>query len=358
MELYLLDEDLKAIAIVDVFKSMIWTERYYKAGDFELVVSPYDSFIPLLSQIEYINIQESDRTMIFEYLNLHSEIDTGPSLILKGRTLESILERRIVWKPTSLSGDLQTEIEKLLNENIISPTDSGRRISRFEFVASTDPEITTLNIDTQFFGETLYEVISKICESANIGFKMTLGSNGKFQFRLYAGVNRSYSQSDAPYVVFSPNFDNSPEADYIETDQLVRTIVLVAGEKGVGNQATVVSVAADTGSKIDLSRRELFVEATDVSRNNPDGTTLSDAEYLLQLQGRGREELRKNAFLKAFEGEADAQGTFLYGEDFFMGDIVQVEDSYGHQAASRVVELIFSEDSSGFKMYPTFASEF
>ena len=36
MELYLLDENFVAQSIIDNFKSLIWTKRYYTCGDFEL----------------------------------------------------------------------------------------------------------------------------------------------------------------------------------------------------------------------------------------------------------------------------------------------------------------------------------
>ena len=48
MELYIFDRELNLINIVDNFKSLIWTRRYYKSGEFEL-------HIPLTSEnIKYL----------------------------------------------------------------------------------------------------------------------------------------------------------------------------------------------------------------------------------------------------------------------------------------------------------------
>lgn len=96
----------------------------------------------------------------------------------------------------------------MLNECIISPSIADRKISNFVFVPSTDPKITSLKIDNQYTGDCLYDVIKGLCEENNIGFKIVLTDENKFAFSLYAGVDRSYEQTENPYVVFSPNFEN------------------------------------------------------------------------------------------------------------------------------------------------------
>ena len=45
---------------------------------------------------------------------------------------------------------------------------------------------------------------------------------------------------------------------------------------------------------------------------------------------------------------------FLYGQDFFIGDMVQLEDAYGNSGKSIVSEIVFSVDEEGEKIYPTF----
>ena len=45
---------------------------------------------------------------------------------------------------------------------------------------------------------------------------------------------------------------------------------------------------------------------------------------------------------------------FKYGIDFFMGDIVQFANEYGHESKVRVIEMVRSEDEDGCSAYPTF----
>jgi hypothetical protein len=252
-----------------------------------------------------------------------------------------------------MSGNLQTEIERLLDDNAISPTDGLRTFSDLVFNTSADAIITALTVDTQFNGETLYKVLSQLCMADGIGFRILRDLvTDKFDFELYAGVNRSYDQSVNDFVAFTSALDNLLNADYIESSRSQKTVCLVAGSPGVGSIRTTTTIfAPDSSGLSDLARRELYFEAN-VSRNTPDGE-LSEADYLLQLEGRGKEELAKYIYLKSFEGEIDPT-MYNYGDEFSMGDILQIADDYGHSTQSRVIEMIYSQDESAISMYPTF----
>ena len=45
---------------------------------------------------------------------------------------------------------------------------------------------------------------------------------------------------------------------------------------------------------------------------------------------------------------------FKYGEDFFIGDIVQIANEYGNEETAYISELVISQDEEGFSIYPTF----
>ena len=81
---------------------------------------------------------------------------------------------------------------------------------------------------------------------------------------------------------------------------------------------------------------------------------LSNDEYISLLRQRGKETLAENTELISFEEQSETSAMFRYDEDFSMGDIVQVEDKYGHLTKSRILELVISEDENGTSTYPTF----
>ena len=353
MELLVLNTALESSSILDTYNSLIWTDRYYKYGDFEIFTPVSLEIVAQIRKGYYLWSRDSEHTMIVESIEIASDVESGNKLVVTGRSLESILCRRIVWKTTNLTGSLQAGVKKLITDAIIDPTDSSRKIDNFIFVESTDEAITSLTLEKQVgMGDGLYDTIVSICESTNIGFKVTLTDDGKFAFMLYAGTDRSYDQLTNPYVVFSPKFENIINSNYLESDIKLKTVTLVAGEGEDPNRVTLeVPVTAGAGSGLD--RREMYTDVRYLQKESSDGT-LTDAEYKAQLKQKGLEDLAENTSVKTFEGEVDTINMFVYGEDFYMGDIVQVVNEYGAASKSRVTEFIRSQDESGKKAYPSF----
>lgn len=349
MDLLVLNKSLDVIAIVDVYESIIWTERYYEYGDFELYTAMTQDLLNYIKTDNYIQRVGSDRVMIIEEIRIDTDSETGNHITITGRSLESILDRRVIWSQTTISGNLQNGIKKLINENIISPSKEERKISNFIFKDSTDSQITGLTVEAQYTGDNLYDVISKVCEEKSIGFKVSLNENKQFVFELYAGADRSYEQTNYPYVVFSPNFDNIINSNYLESKENLKNVALVGGE-GEGTARKYLAIGNTSG----LDRRELFVDARDISSEGEDGETLTTEQYNELLKQRGNEYLADYTDLVFFEGAVETNIMYKYGVDFFDGDIVQIANEYGHEAKVRILEVVISENEEGNSVYPTF----
>lgn len=349
-EIVVLDKNFEILHILDDFKSLIWTIRYSTYGDFEIYSAMTENIKKFFQEGNYLIREDSDRCMIVEGFVLSSDLESGSNVTITGRSLESILDRRIIWNQTILDGKLEGQIEKLLNQNAISPSVTARKIPGLVFKYSNDSRIEALTIQAQFTGDNLYEAIKKICDSFHLGFKITLNDQNQFVFQLYLGEDRSYDQETNPYVVFSPNFDNLVDSSYVESKSSFKTVTLVAGE-GEGSDRKTLVTGDNTSSG--LNRRELFTDARDISSTTVDGE-LTPAQYNQLLKQRGDEHLTEYTEIKSFEGEAETTILYQYGEDFTIGDIVQVENEFGFTERVRVVEFIRSVDENGRRAYPTF----
>ena len=282
MNLFVLDKELDVIAIVDTYTSFIWTDRYQEAGDFELCMPMDQILLSYIKRDHYLWRNDSEHVMIIESIKIESDSEDGDRAIITGRSLESILDRRVIWGLKNLSGDFQDAVKTLLEECIISPSKPERKIANFKFEATDDTRITDLSIDTQYTGDNLYEVICALCKERNIGFKVTL-ENKQFVFSLYSGDDRSYDQFENPYVVFSSKFDNIIDSTYQESSEGLKNVTLVGGE-GEGTERRYTAVGNIEG----LERRELFTDARDISSDddtdmsgrfvfsNDDGITLTN----------------------------------------------------------------------------------
>ena len=96
----------------------------------------------------------------------------------------------------------------------------------------------------------------------------------------------------------------------------------MVGGEGEGADRRYTTVGGGSG----LNRRELFTDARDISSNVGSDDALTDAEYMAQLQQRGKEKLAENVSITSFEGETETTIMFQYGKDFFNGDIVQIDE--------------------------------
>ena len=349
---YVLNTAFEVIGLVDQYESFIWTDRYRECGDFELTCFPDPQIIADCKIDYYLLNPESSHMMIIEGLEVDTDSEEGNRYIITGRSLESILDRRVVWKLTSISGSLQNGVKQLLTDAFIAPEIEARKVANFVFKESTDPAITELTHEAQFTGDNIYSAIKDMCSEHDIGFKITLDAENNFVFELYKGTDRSYDQTENTYVVFSPKFDNIINSQYAETIKEYRNVALVGGEGEAEERKYATAGEADG-----LTRRELFSDARGISSKTEDNATLSDEEYTSLLIQRGNKDLADYPWAKAFEGEVDATNGFVYGTDFFLGDTVQVANEYGMEGPSIVVEIVWSQDDSGYTCYPTFMTK-
>lgn len=364
MDIFVLNTNFEKIGVIDTYISLIWTDRYDESGDFEVILSIDTLKLDAIKEDNYLTIDESEHIMIIEDISITTDVEDGKRLKITGRSMEQILDRRIIWNKTSFTRiyandsdtvgtppNLQNGIKKILNENIISPEISARRIDNFIFEESTDPLITKLTFEAQYRGESIYEVISSLCIENRLGFKITLNSENKLVFKLYAGIDRTYDQLENPHIIFSPSNDNLFNSSYRKSKLSFKNVTLVAGEEPETEEETQTTIVV--GNELGINRREVFTDASSVS-SKVDDTTLTDAQYKAHLKQKGIDTLIENQEIEAFDGEVETAIMYRYGEDFFMGDIVQLEDEYGHEGQAYISEFIISQDESGINMYPTF----
>lgn len=351
MEIWVLDKEFKSIGMVDEYSSLLWVERYNEPGEFELITIASEDMANLLQKDYYIWNKSSEMVCIIETIETTTDVEKGFELKVTGRSLESILERRIMWNKTKLISFVPYAIKKTLNENIIEPSIAERKISNFVYQDTTDKAIQQKRVNRQYVGETILNIVEEVCNESRIGFKIRL-SNDMFIFTLYRGDDRSYSQNKFSWVIFSPSFDNIINSVELNSNMPYRNVALVAVE----DKNTGVIRTTTVGNVTGVERRELYVDANDIQSERSDGSVVSDEEFNDSLMKRGEAKLNEAVVLKAFEGELETTQQFQYGRDFFMGDIVQLVNIFGSESRVRLIEITQKMDASGYAIYPTFVS--
>ncbi len=364
MELRLLDRKFVPIAVIDIFSSLIWTDRYYEYGDFELKIPA--GYLPEGFDLgTYLSYDKSEHIMCVENIQIDRSGDDGNIVTASGRSLESILLRRVVYEriyfKSSAGKGLEYFAELLLKNAVIAPKLEYRRIDGFIFRKSGATDIENAEVEAECQGATLYDTINALCTSRAIGFKLTLDS-GNIVFQLYKGVDRSVGNKAANrFVVFSEQMNNVSGVQFIQaTDNYANAALVMGGEENAQGKVCVDVDFDPTVVPKGLERREIAVDSgarKTTTDENGNEITLTDEQYATLLKNAGREELSYHTVTQSANCEMDSQtGQFVYGRDFKMGDVISIDAGLSVNTPSRVVETTFSTDSGGYSCYQTFES--
>lgn len=279
-----MDEKFRSLYNLDIFESLIWTERYIGYGNFEFYTPVSNNILKVVDDIQkkmeykddcYAYLDDTKNIMVIEDIEITTDTETGNHLIVSGRGLESLLERRIIWDKTTINGNLQNGVKKLITEAVINPAISDRKIPDFVFKESNNEYIKNLTLRAQYTGDNLYDTLLTICSANKLGFDVCLNAANQFEFMLTMGENRSYDQLKNPYVIFSTKFENIVNSDYLESGKTLKNVTLVAGEgEGVDRTRLVV------GNASGLRRKELYTDARDIQSESYSQQLEEDKETL------------------------------------------------------------------------------
>ena len=338
----IMDTSFERLAVIDDYISFIWTTRYYTPGDFELCLAADPKYMSLIRADYYITRDDDENVGIIEDIKIQRTEDAQDLLIVTGRFLSSILERRIIATQTTLTGKVSDCISQLITDNIIAPEIIDREIP--SFVLGTYSATDTM--DAQYTGKNLMATVTDICQTYGLGYKVTLDSYNRFVFTLYKGTDRTYDQNVNPWVIFSDKYDNLLSSEYEENYRTLKTAVLVAGEGEGLDRRTLWVSTGESG----LDRREVYKDQRQLRSNNGE---ISSSDYEDMLEEAGKEDLTD--YTTAFSGTVYFDN-IQYKTDVNIGDLCVIENSaWGIYINSRLVEVIESISETGeFSIIPTF----
>lgn len=409
VEYSLLGSDLKRLMVIENYQSIIWAERYNEPGDFEIYTADISNwmtylqgFIRLcttpdgsstgLDSIFFISKSNSDTLMIIEDVKITTDVETGSFLTITGRSLESILDRRIVF-PSYQSFKLIDRMDPsrgyeyvslLPWEGIKDVVDycqtipyypgTGYIVSgashQFEarrmflsVVEPTDERFTNPRYvsPTGYTYDkcTLYDAVKDICDTNGYGFYIRaeyVNNHLEYKLYLYMGVNKS------SVVKFSPKYDNFINCELSVSSRNIRNAACVyepsthsatfpRGLYYTANDWTFGIVNRE--AILDETENFYFGDGTDLTQ----GTSSQRTDYSLNLRATQREELKAlQTGDVSFDGQAETSvETFKIGVDYTLGDLVTVENEFGLAGITQVMAITESfDDSNGHQLYPTF----
>lgn len=347
MDIILVNQDFERLGIIDN-ASVIWNDRYYENGEFEIYFPIIDSSLELLTQSFYVVRDDDENNVgVIQDVELSHNSNNGDFITLTGKFATGYyFSKRVIPSQTTLYDTIPNIIRTLVDQNIINPSNSKRKINSIKLGNSVDGLTTKTNMQTT--GGNLLEKISEVCKTYKIGFKMPIVNN-ELRFDLYEGSDRSYGQSENPYVVFSDEYDNLDEVVYNRNASNKINFAYVAGEGEGINRKIVSAYEGEEPSGYD--RNEIWVDQRNMSSNEGE---ITDEELTEQMKEEGIENLVP--ITENLDGKLLNTTGYVYGKDFFLGDIVtvQMKKWNGMYINARIVEVIESEDENGKTLTFTF----
>lgn len=331
MELYIYNSSRELTGIVESFEYLRWTRRYSQCGSFELKAIATPQNTALLQEGNFIWKSDDEEAGIIEHLEMaqaEKEIITAI-----GRFATSFLSRRIVWQMEKLSGDLSSCVGQLLNNHLISPAETARRIDGIVF---SSPSLGVA-VSTQISYKNLMDAVTELCGASVIGIKTVFTPATRvFTVALYKGADSQ--------AVFSKEYENLTEQSYTESAADYANTALIGGE-GEGESRTFASIVSGSGE----TRREVFIDAKDLQKSDF-GDGYSDA-----LIFRGQSKLSEQEIRYSFDTSVNPHGNLTYKTDFDLGQTVKVmSKAWGVSMTTRITEIEETYDADGLSISVVF----
>jgi ReqiPepy6 Gp37-like protein len=366
MDIYTLDENFLRRDVVDNFQSVIWTERYTKAGDVNLVVAPTRENIVKLPEGTFLALQGSK-----EVMEIQSALIEGGKLKLTGPAITQFLDQRVI-RYSSNHADRYYNLTMapgmamafLVSDMCVSGpyttssaygVDGPRQVIKGLYVADMDTSGAAVALAVPY--GPLYAALAQLADTYQVGFQMFLESSSPeayyLGFRTYKGVDRTSTQSENALVRFTPGVDSLTG---------IKELRSIAGYKNVAyafapsnpvpgvTQSGVAYADNEAATSTDFNRRTLLVFADDLTTDKVGG---SAATLLSILNQRAKDALANNNYVKTVDGEIVPQALYQYGRDYGLGDIVELQSFSGLLSKARVTEYIRTQDATGERAYPT-----
>lgn len=163
-----------------------------------------------------------------------------------------------------------------------------------------------------------------------------------FWDNLVVGDSTAFVETTNDPVIFSEDLD---------------TFVLSESHRSIDGYYNVAYVthgdlmlSIDNGmSRAGVMRRVIHVDGSSLTED--------DGPIEDQMVALGRTALEEHKGTSLIDGSVPSYSRYKYDKDYYLGDLVLVQDRLGRSVPVRVAEQIFVQDAEGFRTYPTLREE-
>lgn len=336
--------------------SQFWSElSYYETGAFELY-APATANNLQLRKGQFVKIPNKPYLWYITSIQYEFNADGARMIDVKGYEAKWIVSKRVIRDPLQLPSNLKDAMTLLFDLNIGSSVNiPERQIKGLNYNFEACNNKTT---EAQATRGNLYEYSSNLLKLHKIGANSTI-INGKVVYKAILGADKTEN------VLFSQSMDNLISATYYTSDeekktncQIVSTFSQSEGSGTARTTTTTEYVAYEpneTEGASGIDRAEITISSNLSTKvKQEDGTEVeidpSSQTFINMQKAEGKGALAEKISVVNFDAQIDLQYShYIFGEDFFIGDLVKVRDEYfGYEATARITKYTFRQDASGY----------
>lgn len=376
MELLCLDSNYREIDVVNDLISIIWTDRYYAPGDFELVVP-----LTAANVTKYALNSRLGRSDSKEVMTISKQEIRDDKLILTGKSLLNWLAKRYAGREydSLQSNDPRYLFNNGLNNDLIGVSGYTQldiyavksaisNLTRNGSLSGSGPTIN-YNISKE---DSLLDQYQRIAKAAAMGIRIYLDSVDdagvySLKYDAYFGQDRRITQTTNAPISLSEKSGDIRNVSAVKSNEKTIDLVTVHANKllgtspggtYLGNLETTVSVLQNR-TVVSLNDTNPIILGPDAQFKNilrtdltvDNFTTVSELQD--ELKKTAFEELDKWETVNLIDFELTTPLPIKYGIDYGLGDLITVNTNFAGSVSSRVTEIIYSKDETGEKEYPT-----
>lgn len=385
-------------ASVENTGSLIWTERYLDAGEFQFTT-------PIIAETrlkmpcgELVSLQDSTQVMMIESHSIKLDDDGVLNLVVKGRAVESFFEQRafhgsyyydnltkksytsaqwiavMMWEAvvnataksviSFMSNDTSASAAIALGwpiENVLPNVKvgmaSGASIGSavrwpytggpaypklMEVAGENELGIRSIRPPVTYAGTN---VITVSASAAITGAAVT--NSPSMFFEVYRGKDRTRSQAVNPVVIFHHQVGDMDTPEQVFSIKGLKSVAMVMGRDPGGPYDGDGYNWNDDYTIAGWDRRVVHLDMGDHF------TDTSSQNWYTKTMNAAKSAVRKSRDISFLSGDISETSKYKYNVDYGLGDKVSMFSGYGPEETMYVSEVVRTEDESGERTIPT-----
>lgn len=349
---------IERLAVTNQASSVTTDARLYEGGNFTINIPSGARAAPKFSVGQFVRIGREFWGLIQDIQ--HTANAGGRTTAISGTQLKGITRNRITVPPntseSALSGAQGYDVKKGATETIMkyfvaNNMSSGKR-AIYGLAIAADRGQGEIDDKYMTRHDNLSDVLKALGEAAGVGYDIVPSlTSSRLTFDIISGANRSGAQSLLPPVVFSVPRKTIESISYSYKTSNSKNVfyTTMSGAEYADEALTMMYCREDEKQTPNgLERVEMHMT---VNADTPvDGGEYDELQRLALIQAEGYRPT------ESFTCDV-SDSRHRFGEDYFLGDIVTVQDKeWGISTDAPVTAMVTNYTSSGIVRTATFGT--